>query len=192
MSNSFNENLIVSTSFHKKEEDLKQGNDQLVKKMPPLPDDPRLKTVKRITRLMDEEFSIGGFKFGLDPILNLIPFAGDISGYVVSIALIITMLQHGVSGKLAIKMLGNATLDALVGTIPFLGWIFDFAYKANTRNVKLLTEHYTQGKHKGSATPVVISVLISALIVFVLIIFLSIKLVQWLIDYLNTVAPINF
>ena len=156
--------------------------------MPPIPDDPRLKTIKRISKLMDEQFSIGGFKFGLDPILNLIPIAGDISGYAVSVALIITMLQHGVSGKLAIKMLGNATLDALVGVVPFLGWIFDFTFKANTRNVKLLTEHYTQGKHHGSATPVVISILITMLIVLALVIFLSYKALEWIITSSNAMG----
>lgn len=146
----------------------------------PVVTDPRLKMVQRVTRLMDEQFSIGGFKFGLDPILNLIPVAGDVSSYIISIALIITMAQHGASGRVAIKMLGNATLDALVGTIPVLGWIFDFSYKANTRNLKLLTEHYTEGKHRGSARPVIISILIVMLMVLALIVFLVVKLFQWL------------
>lgn len=159
--------------------------------MPQLPDDPRLKMVKRVTKLMDEQFSIGGFKFGIDPLLNFIPVAGDLGGYIVSVALILTMVQHGVSGRVAVKMLGNATLDALVGAIPFLGWIFDFTYKANTRNVKLLSEHYTQGKHKGSATPVVMGVLISVLIVLALVVFISFKVLQWLINFLNEVAPLN-
>ena len=158
---------------------------------PQLPDDARLKLIKRVSKLMDEEFSIGGFRFGLDPILNFIPIAGDIGGYMVSVALILTMLKHGVSGKLAVKMLGNATLDALVGSIPILGWVFDFTFKANTKNVKLLSEHYVQGKHKGSATPVVVSVLITALIVLILVIFLAIKALQWLIGYLDQVAPLS-
>ena len=147
--------------------------------------------IKRITKLMDEQFSIGGFKFGLDPILNVIPFAGDIGGYTVSVALIFTMLQHGVSGKLAMKMLWNATLDALIGAIPFIGWIFDFTYKANTRNVKLLAEHYTHGKHRGSATPVIVGFLLSVLVILALVAFVSFKLLQWLIQYLNEVAPLN-
>lgn len=146
----------------------------------PVIDDPRLKMVQRVTRLMDEQFSVGGFKFGLDPVLNLIPVAGDVSSYIISIALIITMAQHGASGRVAMKMLGNATLDALVGTIPVLGWIFDFSYKANTRNLKLLTEHYTEGKHRGSAKPVIISILVVMLLVLVLIIFLVIQLFRWL------------
>ncbi|MGN7785321.1 DUF4112 domain-containing protein [Niabella sp. 22666] len=146
----------------------------------PIINDPRLKMVQRVTRLMDEQFSIGGFKFGLDPVLNLIPVAGDVSSYIISIALIITMAQHGASGRVAMKMLGNATLDALVGTIPVLGWIFDFSYKANTRNLKLLTEHYTEGKHRGSAKPVIISILVIMLLVLTLLVYLVIKLFQWL------------
>jgi heme/copper-type cytochrome/quinol oxidase subunit 2 len=155
-----------------------------------LPDDARMKMVKRISKLMDEEFSIGKFKFGLDPILNLIPFAGDISGYVISVALIITMVQYGASGKLAVKMLGNATLDTLVGAIPILGWIFDFTYKANTKNVKLLSEYYTQGKHKGSARSIIFSILMATIIILILVIFLSIKSLQLLITHLDKVAPI--
>lgn len=160
--------------------------------MPPLPDDARLKMIKRVTKLMDEQFNIGGFKFGLDPILNFIPCAGDIGGYTVSVALIFTMLQHGVSGKLAMKMLWNATLDAVIGAIPLVGWIFDFTYKANTRNVKLLSEHYTQGKHGGSATPVIIGFLLSVLIILGLVAFISFKLLQWLIAYLDKAAPLSF
>ncbi|MCH5597579.1 DUF4112 domain-containing protein [Niabella ginsengisoli] len=128
---------------------------------------------------MDEQFSIGGFKFGLDPILNLIPVAGDISGYIISISLIITMVKHGASGRLAAKMLVNATLDALIGAIPVLGWVFDFTYKANTRNLKLLSEHYTEGKHRGSARPVIVGIIITMFIVLALIVYLIISVLQW-------------
>ena len=142
--------------------------------------DPRLAMGRRVTRLMDEQFSIGGFKFGIDPILNLLPVAGDIGSYLISVALIITMIQHGASGRVALKMLGNATLDAVIGAIPFIGWIFDFTYKANTRNLKLLTEHYTEGKHRGSAKPIIISVLIVVLLVLVGLVWLVVKLFVWL------------
>lgn len=152
-----------------------------LKPLPPtLEADPRLKMVQRVSKLMDEQFSIGGFKFGLDPILNLIPIAGDIGTYIISISLIITMLQHGASGKVVAKMVSNATLDAVLGTIPILGWIFDFAYKANTRNLKLLTEHYTEDKHKGSAGPIIISILLTTLLVLAFIVFFTFKFFRWL------------
>lgn len=145
----------------------------------------KLKSVKRIARLLDEEFEIGGFKFGLDPILGMLPVAGDVGSYVISVALILTMLKHGVSGKVVAKMLGNVTLDALIGTIPLFGWIFDFTYKANKRNMMLLEGHYVMGKNKGSATPYIVAVLVVLVIVLALIIYLTVNIFQWLATQLN-------
>ncbi|MCD2422189.1 DUF4112 domain-containing protein [Niabella pedocola] len=145
--------------------------------------DPRLKTVRTISRLMDEQFSVGGFKFGLDPLLNFIPVLGDVSGYLLSVGLIITMAQHGASGRLVAKMVVNATLDAFIGAIPILGWIFDFIYKANTRNLKLLTEHYTEGKHKGGAGSVILMVLLVTGAILVLLVILAVKFLQWILEW---------
>ncbi|ANH80566.1 hypothetical protein A8C56_05805 [Niabella ginsenosidivorans] len=145
--------------------------------------DKRLKLIRRISRLLDEQFSVGGFKFGIDPLLNLIPVAGDVGGYLMSIGLIITMAQYGASGKVVAKMVLNATLDALVGAIPVLGWIFDFAYKANTRNVKLLTAHYTEGRHKGGAGPVIFTVLIVTGVILILVLFIAFKFLQWMMQW---------
>lgn len=160
-----------------------------IKKIPVPPgfsNDPRLGMVRRVSRLMDEEFSIGGFRFGLDPILNFIPVAGDLAGYLVSASLILTILKHGASGKLVLKMMANATLDALVGAIPLLGWVFDFAFKANTRNVKLLNEYYTEGKHGGSAMPYIIPLFILFLVVLAAILILGIWLIKLFGGYLNS------
>lgn len=148
--------------------------------IPAIPDDRRLRLVRRISKLMDEQFSIGGFKFGIDPILNFIPIAGDAGSYIISISLIITMIKHGASGRVAAKMLANATLDALVGLVPFVGWVFDFTYKANTRNLKLLTEHYTEDKHQGSAKPVILSIIVTMLFILIFIIYISLKIIFWL------------
>jgi hypothetical protein len=37
-------------------------------------------------------------------------------------------------------MLTNIALDALVGMVPILGDVFDFAFKAQTRNLALLDD----------------------------------------------------
>ena len=153
---------------------------------PDLSNDPRLGMVRRISKLMDEEFSIGRFKFGLDPILNFIPVAGDLAGYLVSATLILTMLKHGASGKLVLKMMANASLDALVGAIPILGWIFDFAFKANTRNVKLLHEYYTEGKHEGSAAPYIVPLIMLFLVVLASILILGIWLIKLFAGYMDS------
>lgn len=70
--------------------------------------------------------------------------------FLASGALVLTMVRHGASGQLAARMLGNIAIDALVGAIPFLGDLFDVAFKANVKNVELLKEHYDEGKHSGS------------------------------------------
>lgn len=146
----------------------------------------RLALVKRVSKLMDEEFSIGKFKFGLDPILNLIPVAGDLAGYIISATLLVTIIKHGASGKLVSKMLLNILVDAIVGAIPVLGWVFDFVYKANKRNVQLLVEHHNEGKHSGSAKPYILAIAIILLGFIVILVLLSIWFLKMLAASFNT------
>ncbi|MGV3509998.1 MAG: DUF4112 domain-containing protein [Sphingobacteriaceae bacterium] len=145
----------------------------------------KLKWVERISYLLDERFRFPGtnFRFGLDPILNLIPFAGDLSGFVLSSALILTMAKNGASGKIVALMAINAILDATIGAIPILGQIFDFFYKANSKNIKLLKEHYEEGKHQGSGKSVWITAIIVLIVLFVLFIFIIWKLFEWIISW---------
>lgn len=145
----------------------------------------KLKWVNRMSKLMDEQFSIGGYKFGIDPLLNFVPYAGDIATYGMSLLLIITMMRHGASGKVAMKMIGNATLDALIGAIPFLGWIFDFGFKANKRNVQLLRDHYAEGKNTGSAKPYIMVFIIVLLVLMIGIFWLSWSVLSWFFAGLN-------
>lgn len=136
-----------------------------------------------LAKLLDSKYRIPGtqFKFGLDPIIGLIPGAGDLITFLFSSGLIVIMIQQGASGKLAIKMLGNVLLDTLIGSIPILGQIFDFFYKANQRNVKLLREHYEQGKHQGSGIGIIIVVILMVIIILALLVFLISALLSWFI-----------
>lgn len=118
--------------------------------------------VERVSKLLDSKFRIPGtsIRFGLDPIFGLFPVAGDLGTMLISLSLIYTMYQNGASGKLVAKMILNVLVDALFGSIPVLGAFFDVYYKANNRNVKLLRQYYDEGKHRGSATGLVLSVLL--------------------------------
>jgi hypothetical protein len=69
--------------------------------------DSHLKHIEWLSKLLDSQFNISGFKFGLDPILNFIPFAGDGVTPIVSLMMVYTMRKHGVSRKIMVKMLGN-------------------------------------------------------------------------------------
>lgn len=145
------------------------------------PVDPRLKSIAKISKLMDSQFEIGGFKFGLDPILNLIPFAGDAASGVVSFALVYSMHKHGASGKIVVKMLLNVLVDLLVGAIPLLGWVFDFYFKANDRNIKLLNEHYLEGKHTGSGNGIFTWILVGFVVFIALTIWAMWTITSWLV-----------
>ena len=145
----------------------------------------KLRWVEQIAYLLDERFRIPGtnFRFGLDPLLNLIPVAGDLSGFVLSSALILTMAKNGASGKIVALMAINAILDATIGAIPIIGQIFDFFFKANSKNIKLLREHYEEGRHQGSGKSVWITAIIVLILLFILVLFLVWKLFTWVVSW---------
>jgi hypothetical protein len=147
----------------------------------------RLKWVERIAYLFDEQFRIPGtkFKFGIDPIINLLPVAGDAAGFMVGAALVLTMAKHGVSRKVLILMMLNLMLDGLIGSIPLIGQLFDFYYKANTRNIKLLKEHYEEGKHQGRGTGTLVMIFIFLAVFMGLVLFLAVKLLSLLYHWIK-------
>lgn len=147
--------------------------------------DERLRWVERIARLMDSQFRLPGtrFRFGLDPLLGLVPIVGDLSTTVVSIALLLTMLRHGASGAIVVRMALNILIDTVVGAIPILGNVFDFAYKSNERNVALLRRHYAGGRHAGSGKGLVALLLLAFLIVSGLVAWGSVALIHWVWVY---------
>lgn len=140
-----------------------------------------------MARLMDSQFRLPGtnFKFGLDPILGFIPLAGTLSTYAVSGILVFTMARYGVSRKVVILMFANILLDALIGSIPIIGNIFDFAYKANNRNVRLLRRHYQEGKYTGSGTGILLLIVVVLFLLMALIFYCIWLLGSFLWQYLQ-------
>jgi hypothetical protein len=143
----------------------------------------RLKWVERIAHLFDDQFRIPGtnFRFGIDPIINLFPIAGDAAGFLVGAALVLSMAKHGVSRKVLVLMMTNLLIDGLIGSIPLVGTVFDFYYKANNRNIKLLKEHYEEGKHQGSGTGVLVVIFLVLLLFLALFLFISYKILEFIV-----------
>ena len=133
----------------------------------PIPNTPELEWIERVARWMDSRFLIPGtnIRFGIDPLMSLLPIIGDLMTYIVSGMLIYTMHNEGASRKVVIKMILNSTLDAVIGAIPLVGTVFDIFYRANDRNVRLLKEHYLEGKHQGSGKGILIAIAVGALLV---------------------------
>lgn len=129
---------------------------------------PSLENFERLARLLDSRFEIPGtgIRFGLDPLLSLIPVLGDLITLLISSMLIYTMHRHGASRKVVIKMMLNAGFDTVVGAIPLAGTVFDVFYRSNERNLRLLKEHYFEGKHQGSGSGLLLVIgLIAALVI---------------------------
>lgn len=143
--------------------------------------------VERISILLDSRYNIGGFKFGLDPLLNLIPFAGQTISFGTSFLLVIIMMRNGAGSKVAVKMLLNVIKDAILGSIPFFGQVFDFFHKANKKNVKLLREHYFEDKHQGSAKGLLLGILIGLIIICFVLLFVLWKIAAWTFDIIGSI-----
>lgn len=143
---------------------------------------PELEWVDGFSRLLDTKFRIPGtdIRFGADFILGLIPGAGDVLSLGMSGLLVATMAKHGASPRLVAKMLFNVALDALVGTIPILGNIFDLFYKANYRNAVLMREYYGDGQHSGSVWPVVIGVIVVIFLILGLLLWALFAMIGWI------------
>ncbi|WP_256003981.1 DUF4112 domain-containing protein [Pedobacter deserti] len=149
---------------------------------PARPDIPELRWINRLAYLMDSQFRLPGtrFRFGLDPLINLFPIAGDMAGFLVSAGLMLAMARKGASNKLVVLMSLNILLDATIGAIPVIGQIFDFFFKANNRNIRLMNEHYLENKHQGSGKGIIIWTLIILFLILALLIYLLWKVGAWL------------
>lgn len=143
---------------------------------------PDLKWVDRITKVMDSKFRVPGtkFRFGLDPILGLVPGLGDATSVAVSGTLIYYMAKHGVSRKVIIMMMGNVALDAVFGSIPIIGNVFDFFFKANQKNVRLLKRHYEEKKYQGNGTGLLVGIGAFILGMIVLLLYGTYELIAYL------------
>ena len=99
-----------------------------------------LDRLRAIARLFDQAFGIPGtrFRFGIDALFGLVPGLGDVAGALVAIYALRVARGLRAPAWIQLHMLGNIAIDAGIGTIPLLGDLFDFVFKAQTRNLALL------------------------------------------------------
>ena len=104
---------------------------------------PSFIAVSKFAYWLDAGIRIPGtnLRFGLDPILGLIPGAGDAAGAVLAGWILVEAVRLGASRATILRIAGNVALDAGLGAVPVIGDVFDFAWKANLRNVALLEQH---------------------------------------------------
>lgn len=91
-----------------------------------------------LANLLDSRFSIFGIRFGIDPILGLLPGVGDLASFGVSTYLIAQGYRMGARKRVVARMLGNAAAEAVVGSIPLVGNVVSVFWRANKSNMKML------------------------------------------------------
>lgn len=96
-----------------------------------------------LARWMDSVFEIPGtrIRFGLDPLLGLIPGLGDALSTLVSLYILSAARRYGVPRVTVLRMAANIAVDFALGSLPFVGDAFDVFWKSNVRNVALLRRH---------------------------------------------------
>lgn len=97
----------------------------------------------KISVLMDSRFEFFGISFGLDFILGLLPFWGNLATTFISLFTVVYSAFHGVSVIVLVRMLLNISVDMLITAIPVLGNLADVFWKANAKNYKIL-DNYLQ------------------------------------------------
>lgn len=107
-----------------------------------------LQRIRKLAKILDSAIGIPGTKirFGLDPILGLIPGGGDLIAAMISAYLIYLATSFGLERGEIFKMIKNLALETALGSIPVAGDIFDAYFKANLRNLEILEAHISQTK----------------------------------------------
>ncbi len=78
---------------------------------------------------------------GLDSIVGLIPVVGDVITAGLGAYLVWEARNLGLSKFQLARMAGNVGLDAALGAIPLVGDLFDFVFRSNTRNIRILKRY---------------------------------------------------
>jgi len=103
----------------------------------------RIAALRHVSRLLDSAYQVPGtsYRFGLDPIVGLVPGLGDLVSPLFTIALLWQSHDLNLPRIVQLRMLFNVAIDTVIGIVPIAGDLFDFAWKANDMNMALLEHH---------------------------------------------------
>lgn len=105
---------------------------------------PSTEHLDSLANLFDSKFSVFGIRFGIDPILGLIPGLGDVASFGVSAYLIAQGYRMGARKRVVARMMGNAAAETVVGAIPLVGNVVSVFWRANKSNMKMLKQELSR------------------------------------------------
>ncbi|MEC9313966.1 MAG: DUF4112 domain-containing protein [Pseudomonadota bacterium] len=137
---------------------------------------------EKLSWLLDNSIPLpGGYRIGLDGFIGLIPGLGDFFSGLLASLIVIKANQLGVPRSVLLRMVINVLIDTGVGSLPVIGDLFDFVWKANQKNSELLA-HYEQAPQQTARRSLLENMLFILAVVIVL--ALVVMLAGWLIGLL--------
>lgn len=137
-----------------KSEFLTEFNEE-IEHLPKSVDRAAVKRMQLVAYVLDEGIRVPGmdYRIGLDPLLGILPGAGDVLSGGVSLYIVVEAARLGVSYTTLLKMIANISVDVVGGTIPVAGDLFDFIWKANKRNFELVLNDLTTDYDRSVRSP---------------------------------------
>jgi hypothetical protein len=135
---------------------------------------------KWLALIMDEFVRLPGtnFRFGLDPLMGLLPGIGDIGAMLISAMALIAAARRGLPKILLARMSINVLINEAVGIIPVIGDAFSFWFKSNARNYELLKRHTAAPRRSNRSDWIFVGLVLFALF---LILAASLAVSLWLL-----------
>lgn len=99
--------------------------------------------IEAMERLLERSFTIPGIRMpvGLDAVAGLIPVVGDLLAAALGAYLVWEASNLGLPKWKLWRMAGNVAFDSAVGAIPLAGDLFDFLFRSNSRNLRIVKRH---------------------------------------------------
>lgn len=98
--------------------------------------------LRKLAWLLDNAIRLpGGFRIGFDGLIGLVPGIGDLVAALLSSYIVVEAARMKVGGSVLMRMVGNIALELGIGLVPVVGDLFDFVFKANTRNLQLIESY---------------------------------------------------
>jgi len=96
--------------------------------------------IRAVAHLLDESIRVPGtsFRVGIDPIVGLLPIAGDLATAVCSLYIVAEAVRLGIPKRTVVRLLANIAVDAALGSLPVVGDLFDAYWKENVKNAELI------------------------------------------------------
>ena len=141
--------------------------------------------LNRLAWLLDSSIPIPGTRLsiGIDALIGLVPFIGDVVGVLLSSTILIEAARLGAGRSVLARMALNVAVEGLAGLVPFAGDVFDAAWKANQRNVRLLNQWLDQPQRAERSSVLLVAGLVASLLALVVVLLLLAFLaLRWLMD----------